>query len=187
MSSGLLLHRFTGSFATIAALTNDEKTRSFLCLEVGAGHNEVRVFAHPLTFLNTHLLPQLRKLSDDLTPTLRSIRQKEYYAYPRFHASFAWALLDNASASTPLDISKTSALSRGVDRALSDPPCESSSHVTSLDSPDSFPTIPSLPDNLVPSLNDEFGKALLTTVGHFEVKELKVRIGKDIFGWRLEG
>lgn len=147
----------------------------------------MRVFDHPLTFLNSHARSQLRKLSDDLTPTLRSIRQKEYYAYPRFHASFAWALLDNASASIPLNTSKASALSLGIDGTLSNPPCESSSHVTSSDSPDSFSTIPALPDNLVASLNAEFGKALLTMVGHFEVEELKVRIGKDVFGWRLQG
>lgn len=33
---------FTLSFAQIAQLTNEEKTRSFVTLEVGAGYNEVR-------------------------------------------------------------------------------------------------------------------------------------------------
>lgn len=33
---------FTMSFAQVAQLTNDEKTRSFVTLEVGAGYNEVR-------------------------------------------------------------------------------------------------------------------------------------------------
>ena len=33
--------RFKASFATFSELMNDEKTRTFLTLEVGAGHNEV--------------------------------------------------------------------------------------------------------------------------------------------------
>ena len=35
--------RFRVSFATFAELTNDERTRTFLTLEVGAGHDEVRL------------------------------------------------------------------------------------------------------------------------------------------------
>ena len=36
------MRRFQVSFATFAELTNDERTRTFLSLEVGAGHHEVR-------------------------------------------------------------------------------------------------------------------------------------------------
>jgi hypothetical protein len=32
------------SFAAFSNLTNDEHTRTFLCMEVGAGHAEVRLF-----------------------------------------------------------------------------------------------------------------------------------------------
>ena len=32
---------FTASFATLSELVNDEKTRTFLTFEVGAGHDEV--------------------------------------------------------------------------------------------------------------------------------------------------
>ncbi|KZP06104.1 hypothetical protein FIBSPDRAFT_876858 [Athelia psychrophila] len=74
---------FKASFATFSALTNDEKTRTFLTLEVGAGHNE------------------LRALTEALTPALRAIRQKEFYSDPRFHASIAWALLDARPALPP--------------------------------------------------------------------------------------
>ncbi|KAJ7574023.1 hypothetical protein C8J56DRAFT_803622 [Mycena floridula] len=69
---------FTVSFASLAALTNDECTRSFLVMEIGAGHHE------------------LKALAEALTPTLHSFKQKEYYAEPRFHASVAWALLERA-------------------------------------------------------------------------------------------
>ena len=34
-------HRFKASFAAFSELTNDERTRTFLTLEVGAGHSEV--------------------------------------------------------------------------------------------------------------------------------------------------
>ncbi|KAF7296496.1 hypothetical protein HMN09_01056300 [Mycena chlorophos] len=65
---------FTLSFAQISALANDEGTRLFLVLEIGAGHNE------------------LASLTNALSPTLLQFRQKEYYAFPRFHASIGWAL-----------------------------------------------------------------------------------------------
>jgi U6 snRNA phosphodiesterase len=32
---------FTASFAAFSDLTNDEHTRTFFCMEVGAGHQEV--------------------------------------------------------------------------------------------------------------------------------------------------
>ena len=40
----LLLHhyRFVASFAAFSDLTNDEHTRAFLCMEIGAGHQEVQ-------------------------------------------------------------------------------------------------------------------------------------------------
>ncbi|KAF8654607.1 hypothetical protein AX16_003519 [Volvariella volvacea WC 439] len=71
---------FTTSFATFCELRNDEKTRTFLAMEIGAGHQE------------------LRALVEALTPALRAIRQQEYYDKPRFHASIGWALLDRPAA-----------------------------------------------------------------------------------------
>ncbi|KAF5338919.1 hypothetical protein D9611_008678 [Ephemerocybe angulata] len=70
---------FTVSFASFSELVNDEKTRTFLAIEIGAGHNE------------------LKTLSDALAPALQAIRQKGYYEKPRFHASVAWALLTPSS------------------------------------------------------------------------------------------
>jgi hypothetical protein len=73
------LLRFAASFATLAALTNDERSRAFLTLEVGAGHDG------------------LRALVDGLAPVAASLRQEAYYTRPRFHASVAWALLATPS------------------------------------------------------------------------------------------
>ncbi|KAJ7644305.1 hypothetical protein FB45DRAFT_1021081 [Roridomyces roridus] len=67
---------FVASFAQLTQLANDEGTRTFLALEIGAGYHEFKC------------------LADMLTPTLHAIRQQEFYSTPRFHASIAWALLD---------------------------------------------------------------------------------------------
>jgi hypothetical protein len=39
-----MLYRFVASFAAFSDLTNDERTRTFLCMEIGAGHREVSSF-----------------------------------------------------------------------------------------------------------------------------------------------
>ncbi len=68
------------SFATFSDLTNDERTRAFLCMEVGTGHGEVYLF-----ILLIHLCSkdgfttQLCVLSDTLTPTLHLFHQQVYY------------------------------------------------------------------------------------------------------------
>jgi hypothetical protein len=50
---------------------------------------------------------QLRQLSESLIPTLRAIRQQEFYPEPRFHASIAWALLDRPASSSSADSSSS--------------------------------------------------------------------------------
>ncbi|KAI0300614.1 hypothetical protein B0F90DRAFT_391281 [Multifurca ochricompacta] len=151
---------FAASFAAFLNLTNDECTRTFLCMEVGAGHQE------------------LRSLSKALTATLQSFRQKEYYERPRFHASFAWVLLDPP---TQPSLSQTSEpLSPlSADSVLCDPESEKNLK--------SFPTIPHLPDTVIPTLNSELGLQLKGPPGIFDVGEVRLRIGKDIFSWRLPG
>ncbi|KAF5390669.1 hypothetical protein D9757_002740 [Collybiopsis confluens] len=74
---------FKLSLTTFSILTNDEKTRTFLALDVGSGHH------------------QLKSLSDDLSPFLSNLRQNEYYADPQFHVSIAWALLATSNAQQP--------------------------------------------------------------------------------------
>ncbi|KAL5524575.1 USB1 [Sanghuangporus sanghuang] len=66
---------FTASFSKFTTFENDEHTRAFLGIEVGAGHRE------------------LEMLSKTVEPILRSLHQKGFYSEPRFHASVAWALL----------------------------------------------------------------------------------------------
>ena len=36
--------RFTASFATFSELVNDDRSRTFLAMEIGAGHHEVAIF-----------------------------------------------------------------------------------------------------------------------------------------------
>ncbi|KAI0671035.1 U6 snRNA phosphodiesterase Usb1 [Trametes maxima] len=158
--------RFSASFATLSELTNDERTRTFLTLEIGAGHEN------------------LKNISNELTPILKSIRQQEFYQDPRFHASVAWALLDSLSVST-----------------AAVPGTGPSTHIDVTDeiqtqtSPDAnpsapanpeFPTIPHFPASLIPELRDAFVQELVRPgVGTFEVEEVHVRIGKEVSKWRL--
>ena len=44
MGSTYIAYRFVASFAAFSDLTNDERTRTFLCMEIGAGHQEVSSF-----------------------------------------------------------------------------------------------------------------------------------------------
>jgi U6 snRNA phosphodiesterase len=216
--------RFKASFATFSELTNDEETRTFLTLEIGAGHNEVtfsnvKFGAH---FIIVDLSFQLRALSEALTPTLHSFRQKEFYTDPRFHASIAWALLDVKSNAVPsgaksipdslsalqterhLEGSITSALSSSVPPRMQN----GAMLINASDSTPShplastpqepptvpkhplreFPTIPHLSPTLIPTLNAKFTAELTrANVGVFEVGEVKVKIGKWVGGWALQG
>ncbi|KAK7691049.1 hypothetical protein QCA50_006152 [Cerrena zonata] len=148
---------FQASFATFSELQNDEKTRTFLTIEIGAGHNELKL------------------MSDSLIPTLKAIRQREFYSDPRFHASIGWALMSQNSDSSSLGMSKTSTLPGNpedeVDNSLST----------------EFPTVSSLPEELISTLRKEFGTSLLnkSTIGSFSVDSLCVRIGKDVSRWSL--
>jgi len=57
-------------------LENDERSRVFLAVQVGAGHD------------------QLGALTDALAPALRATKQGEFYPEPKFHVSIGWALLE---------------------------------------------------------------------------------------------
>ncbi|THH21539.1 hypothetical protein EW146_g51 [Bondarzewia mesenterica] len=166
--------RFTASFAALAELINDERTRMFLCMEVGAGHD------------------QLRALSDALSPLLRSLRQKPYYEHPRFHASLAWALLDRPTPQESHDAKVASppppspSPPADTDTPTSECPSPARRQSPSLVAPGPpFPTIPGFPPDLVASLNAEFGNEIASGLGVFEVEEIQVRIGKEVFGWNI--
>ncbi|KAG8922189.1 poly(U)-specific 3'-to-5' RNA exonuclease [Tulasnella sp. 417] len=68
-------NQFPLSFASISSFINDDRTRIFISVEVGAGHT------------------QLKQLTDSLTPSIKKLHQEPYYSTPRFHFSVAWALL----------------------------------------------------------------------------------------------
>jgi len=120
---------------------------------------------------------QLRALSDALTPALQSFRQKEYYEQPRFHASFAWVLLDRPAQNSA---------------SQSPEPLETLSYTTVMgdpagEDPRSFPAVPQLPENIVPTLNAQLGSQLKGSAGTFDIGEVRIRIGKDVFSWGLSG
>ncbi|KAF9778657.1 U6 snRNA phosphodiesterase Usb1 [Thelephora terrestris] len=62
------------SLTKFIKLENDDRSRVFLAVQVGAGHE------------------QLAALTGALTPALRAIKQSEFYPEPKFHVSIGWAL-----------------------------------------------------------------------------------------------
>ncbi|KAJ7175395.1 U6 snRNA phosphodiesterase Usb1 [Mycena filopes] len=149
---------FTASFAHISELVNDEATRIFLALEIGAGHHE------------------LTTLTNSLTPAIQAIRQQEFYSTPRFHASIGWALLGGSSppqadsatySTTPTSIEADS----------------SNSAIVPI-----HPQITEFPPALIPALNERYGPALTgPTVRGFEINDIGIKIGKEVSRWRLSG
>jgi U6 snRNA phosphodiesterase len=111
---------------------------------------------------------------------LRSFRQKEYYERPRFHASFAWVLLDRpagpAQRSPVQNPEHSERLS--IVTPLEDPASENMN---------TFPAVPHLPENIVSALNAELDSHLKGAAGIFDVGEVRIRIGKDVFSWALSG
>ncbi|KAI6114277.1 hypothetical protein F5141DRAFT_1187860 [Pisolithus sp. B1] len=166
---------FSASFSTFSELTNDEHTRTFLSMEVGAGHIE---FCHILKLL---------------APTLRSLRQKEFYADPKFHASIAWALLDSSGTVTsPPSTSAASVTTRPRDSSVPLQALQSlrdSQECPSLEiATNHFPRIPHLPPTLISTLNASYAPRLSAArTGGFLVDKIAVRIGKEIVMWCLSG
>ena len=109
---------------------------------------------------------------------MHSLRQEEYYEQPRFHASFAWVLLDRLDARDSTSQSPEPLEPLSFTTRNGDPASENSK---------SFPSIQRLPENIVPALNAELGSQLNGPAGTFDVGEVRIRIGKDGFRWGLSG
>ncbi|KAF7357656.1 U6 snRNA phosphodiesterase [Mycena sanguinolenta] len=154
---------FTASFARISELVNDEGTRIFLVLEIGAGH-------HELTALTT-----------SLTPTLRAIRQQEFYSSPRFHASIGWALLGrHATSPQPSN-------TNGDQGPISSSIRSDSSNSSMSLIPNEHPKITEFPPALLPTLNEQYGSSLATSTKSFDISEIRIKIGKEVSCWKLNG
>ncbi|GAA5984960.1 hypothetical protein JCM11641_005598 [Rhodosporidiobolus odoratus] len=76
---------FSARYASFGVLENDEKTRRFLGIEIGAGYGEL------------HAL--VRNLDDKLT----TLRLPTYYHSPRFHTSLAWTTSTTSTCTTSND------------------------------------------------------------------------------------
>ncbi|KAF7768107.1 hypothetical protein Agabi119p4_7350 [Agaricus bisporus var. burnettii] len=159
---------FALSFTSFAELHNDEHTRTFLVMEIGAGHHE------------------LNRLCCDLKPLIESLRQRAYYARPRFHASVAWALLDHCLAPV------------GSDPTIGDAPSGSVSlfnreqftprYPSKTEIPANFVTIPGLPEGLIAQMNHRFKDQLSSPlIGSFDAENVVVKIGKETYSWPFIG
>ncbi|KAI5121075.1 hypothetical protein M0805_008588 [Coniferiporia weirii] len=149
---------FTASFSTFATFENDERTRAFLGVEVGAGHSE------------------FKSLSKSLEPALKLLHQKEFYSEPRFHASIAWASLAPELMNT------------GAPNVATPSPMSTAPGTPEVQTHNEHKTILSFPSSMLSELNTQFGYALSSRkVGAFEVERVEVKIGKDVFSWDLGG
>ncbi|KAF9130944.1 poly(U)-specific 3'-to-5' RNA exonuclease [Mortierella sp. 14UC] len=66
--------RFNINFSGVQSFSNDDQTRSFLSLRVGAGHAQLESFVAEMDVI------------------AQRYSQPKFYPDPQFHASFAWAL-----------------------------------------------------------------------------------------------
>ncbi|KAF9362386.1 poly(U)-specific 3'-to-5' RNA exonuclease [Mortierella sp. NVP85] len=82
--------RFNISFSGVQSFSNEEGTRSFLSLRVGAGHAEIE------------------GLLADMDVIAERYSQPKFYDDPQFHASFAWAvggdILDGKTVATMTEL-----------------------------------------------------------------------------------
>jgi len=129
----------------------------------------------------SHGSVQLRGMSNALSPTLRSIRQQEYYTDPKFHASIAWALLHHTGQRPPpfeSSNSLTSAISSND--LVSDPDTDGSASFKE------FPTIAGFPSDMLSTLNANYGAKISSpTMGSFVVETTTLKIGKETFTWKF--
>ena len=102
---------------------------------------------------------KLSQMTSSLNETLRLLHRKEFYTEPRYHASFAWALLNPSSPQ--------------------------SSEIKVNETDFEFLSIPNFPADLIPELNRDFA-TILATHGIFEVEHIKLKIGKDVSAWSLK-
>jgi hypothetical protein len=126
---------------------------------------------------------QMRNLCEALSPALRSIRQQEYYADPKFHASIGWALLHQARQTKPSPTNSSDLPS----------PLMGDSVSTSAKTPDEgtapaqeWPTTSCLPQELIASLNSKYSGTLSSLKdGIFPVEAITLKIGKETFTWKF--
>ena len=174
------MFRFQLSFTSFAELQNDEGTRTFLTLEIGAGHPEVRFLLRSAIQRLNYITFKLQKLCSDLAPLLQSLRQPSYYSAPRFHTSIAWALLDRVRK--PSEDKPTAAVSlptRMTDTNLTVmTPAESQI-------PAQFAGIPG---EVIRKLNSAFRDRLSSpSIGCFDAESISLKIGKDVVSWPFIG
>ncbi|KAF8713152.1 Methyltransferase domain, partial [Rhizoctonia solani] len=135
--------QFVASFAQITTLTNDDHSRAFLCVEVGAGHKEFQA------------------LSQSLSAHLALLRQLPYYPQPRFHISIAWMLTHESSNNVSVERNQNDSVSlTEKETNVYENRPESSTGAVSIDA------------SLVENLQAKFSNQLLS-LGKFDVQNVE--------------
>ncbi|GAA5821142.1 hypothetical protein JCM11251_001982 [Rhodosporidiobolus azoricus] len=94
------LKGFSARYATFGILENDEKTRRFLGIEIGAGYDD------------------MRSLLRHIDAMLTSLRLPTYYPEPRFHTSLAWTSTTSACPVRVVDLPFPDDLLSALDEQL---------------------------------------------------------------------
>jgi hypothetical protein len=136
-------------------------------------------------------------LADALTPALQAIRQQIYYVKPRFHASIGWALLyaaagqQRAAASASNELHSDSICTPSKSLSSEELERRDADSVTlpsqTSMSANVFPTIERLPVDDLQRLNDRYGPQLSAPKLAFDVLSITLKIGKDVYSWKLIG
>ena len=121
---------------------------------------------------------QMRNLCEALSPALRSIRQQEYYANPKFHASIGWALLHQAIQKRTLPTESPGPPSTPTDPAKI-------ANERKVSSPELL-RVSCLPQEMIAALNGKYSVKLSSlNDGVFLVEAVTLKIGKENFAWKF--
>lgn len=115
-----------------------------------------------------------------------SLRQRAYYASPRFHASIAWAVLDRCLYPVGSDPMVGEAASSSA--SLSDCAQIAPRYPAKPEIPEKRVTIQRLPEGLIAQINRHYRDQLSSPlIGSFNVENVVVRIGKETYSWPFNG
>lgn len=164
VKTGGLYVRIAFSFANFTSLINEEGTRAFLAIQVGAGFDN------------------LRRLTQSVDERLSSLHLPSYYDPPIFHASIAWNSPTLSTCKNPCGNSDV--LQVGL--AASDDTTSSSMHCNPSASHGNSDVLEAaLPVPMLDFINQSHGTELRREI--IEARSLVLKIGQEVSYIPLNG
>lgn len=113
---------------------------------------------------------------------MESLRERAYYARPRFHASIAWALLDRC----PYPVGSDPIIGEATSSSVSLSHCEQQAprYPAETEIPGKSVTMHRFPEGLITQINRHYRNQLSSPmIGSFDAENVVVRIGKETYSW----